>query len=145
MMKITPFAAAMLIMIAALLNPISAWAQSSSPTTAIQRSVPRDAETQVFWSGNWRTLPPAACAINFIPALTLVSPASHGTVRIGTAENTPRGSGCQNAITGAAIFYRPNPGFVGQDQFTFNLPGDPMARTWLGPPPGNRTVVITVH
>jgi hypothetical protein len=48
-------------------------------------------------------------------------------------------------VYGKAILYRPNPGFVGKDRFTYNVPPDPMAFEHLGRPPGQWTVFITVR
>jgi hypothetical protein len=39
--------------------------------------------------------------------------------------------------------YRPDPGFVGKDKFTYNSPTDPMAFDVVGPP-GLKTVFVTV-
>ena len=57
----------------------------------------------------------------------------------------PKGSGCINSVYGKAVLYRPNPGFVGKDRFTYNVPVDPMAFEHLGRPPGPWTVFITVR
>jgi len=48
-------------------------------------------------------------------------------------------------VYGKAILYRPNPGFVGKDRFTYNVPSDPMAFEHLGRLPGQWTVFITVR
>jgi hypothetical protein len=46
-------------------------------------------------------------------------PPKHGTVRfVATDIGAPPGSGCSNSVYGQAVLYRPNPGFVGDDQFT---------------------------
>ena len=55
----------------------------------------------------------------------------------------PKGSGCINSVYGRAVFYRPDPGFVGKDRFIYNIPDDPMAFTHLGRPSGPWTVFVT--
>ena len=44
-----------------------------------------------------------------------------------------------------AVYYRPDPGYVGKDQFVYNDPDDPMAFTHLGRPAGPWTVFVTVR
>ena len=85
------------------------------------------------------------CRLNRIPALELLTPPQHGAVRFATVDvGVPKGSGCANSVDGQGIFYRPAPGFVGQDQFTCTAPADSMVFDWLGPPPrGPRTVIVT--
>jgi hypothetical protein len=57
-----------------------------------------------------------------LPALTIVIPPGKGTVRFDTAEFKP--PQCTNTIKATAVFYKPSPGFVGQDLFTFERKGD---------------------
>ena len=86
------------------------------------------------------------CSPNGNPVLELVTPPKHGTVRFVDADlGIPKGSGCINPVYGTAVLYRPNPGFVGKDRFTYNVPVDPMAFEHLGRPPGPWTVFITVR
>jgi hypothetical protein len=86
------------------------------------------------------------CSPNGIPALELVTPPKHGTVRFVLADlGVPKGSGCINSVYGQAVMYRPDAGFVGRDQFTYNVPNDPMAFVHLGRPPGPWTVFVTVR
>jgi hypothetical protein len=113
----------------------------------LRRSVPRDAETMVSSAVRWRYQGgPGLCSTRYIPALDLVTPPMHGTVRfIATDIGVPRGSGCSNSVYGQAVLYHPNPGFVGEDQFTYNSPDDPMAMNWTGGSPGPKTVIVTVR
>ena len=122
---------------------IPAFGQSNQPP--IYRRVPHDVETRVIWQGAWVQRTPGFCSVRFIPALQVVSQPLHGTLRLATDLNAPRGSGCSNPISGAAIYYKPNPGFTGQDRFAVNLPEDPTSMNHLGVASGNHMVVITVR
>jgi hypothetical protein len=116
-----------------------------APPGSRARIVPRDAETRVGWAANWRQRTPGVCTVWFIPTLELVNPPKHGTVRFVTADVSPQSrSGCDNSVTGVAVMYRPNPGFVGEDQFTYNRPVDPMTDNKLGRG-GLITVILAVH
>jgi hypothetical protein len=112
----------------------------------LRRSVPRDAETMVSSSTRFRYQGGAGqCSTSHIPVLELVTPPKHGTVRfVATDVGVPTGSGCGNSVYGQAVLYHPAPGFVGEDQFTYNVPSDPTARDWIRPP-GLKTVIVTVH
>ena len=86
------------------------------------------------------------CSPNGIPALELVTPPKHGTVRFVYADlGVPKGWGCINSVYGQAVLYRANPGFVGRDQFTYNVPADSMVFDYLGRLPGPWTVFVTVR
>jgi hypothetical protein len=86
------------------------------------------------------------CTPNGVPALELVEPPKHGTVRFVVADlGIPQGSGCKNSVYGQAVMYQPAPGFVGRDRFTYKVPGDPTAFVRLGPPPGPWTVFVKVR
>jgi hypothetical protein len=126
-----------------------AWGQSDAPGTKLRRSVPRDTETMVSSASRWRYREgegQVQCSPNGIPALELVTPPKHGTVRFVLADlGVPKGSGCINSVYGQAVMYRPDAGFVGRDQFTYNVPDDPMAFVHLGRPPGPWTVFVTVR
>ena len=125
------------------------WGQSGSPGMKLRHVVLRDTETMVSSASQYRTREGEGyqqCTPNGIPALELVTPPKHGTVRFVVAElGVPKGSGCMNSVYGQAILYRPAPGFVGKDQFTYNVPPDPTAFVRLGPPPGPWTVFVTVR
>jgi hypothetical protein len=114
--------------------------------TTTKRRVVSGAETMVARTFAWRSGRSGGsfCSEYYIPALQVVDPPQHGTVRIDSILAIPRGSGCSNPIHGQGVFYRSFDGYVGQDQFAFYRPNDPMAFNWVGEPPGNRTVVITV-
>jgi len=76
----------------------------------------------------------------------LVTLPKHGTVRFVIADlGVPKGSGCINSVYGSAVLYRPEPGFVRKDQFTYNVPGEPMAFVHLRRLPGPWTVFVTVR
>ena len=112
----------------------------------LRRNVPRDAETMVSSAVRYRYQGgPGLCSTRYIPALELVTPPMHGKVRFVTTDiGVPRGSGCSNSVYGQAVLYHPNPGFVGEDQFTYESPDDPMAMNWTGRP-GLKTVILTVR
>jgi hypothetical protein len=141
--------AAYLLLPLFVMAPGQVWGQSGSPGTKLRRSVPRDTETMVSSASRWRYREgegQVQCSPNGIPALELVTPPKHGTVRFVTADlGVPRGSGCINSVYGQAVLYRPDPGFVGKDQFSYNVPYDPMAFVHLGRPAGPRTVFVTVR
>jgi hypothetical protein len=123
----------------------SALSQSGTPQNIYRRVVPRDAETTVGQLSSYRTYGgDQPCSTLAIPALTLTMPPQHGTVRFGTADFIPYHSGCRNAVTGAVVFYRPNPGFVGRDRFTYNRPLDPNAYIKTGQF-GLITVIVIVR
>ena len=123
--------------------------QSGAPGTKLRRVVPPDTETMVASASRWRYregVGRGQCSPKSIPALELVSQPKHGTVRFVFADlGVPKGSGCPNSVYGQAVMYRPDPGFVGKDQFTYNVPTDPMAFVHLGRPPGPWTVFVTVR
>ena len=93
------------------------------------------------------------CTTSWIPTLELVVPPKHGTVRfVATDIGAPPGSGCSNSVYGQAVLYRPDPGFVGEDQFTYYTPAEAGAGggggTWSGyeiAPAGPRNVIVTVR
>ena len=139
----------LLPLLVAVMVPGQVWGQSGTPGTKLRRVVPPDTETMVSSASRWRYREGEAqrqCSPNGNPVLELVSPPKHGTVRFVDADlGIPKGSGCINSVYGKAILYRPNPGFVGKDRFTYNVPSDPMAFEHLGRPPGPRTVFIIVR
>jgi hypothetical protein len=131
----------------ALTVPGQVRGQSGGPGTQLRRSIPRDIETMVGSAVKYRVQEGSGqCSPNGIPELELVTPPKHGNVRFVTTDvGIPRGSGCSNSIYGQGVFYRPDPGFVGRDRFTYNVPDDPTAFIRLGPPPGPWTVIVTVR
>ena len=139
----------LLLLSVAVIVPGQVWGQSGEPGTKLRRNVPRDTETMVSSASRYRYHEGEAqqqCSPNGIPALELVTPPKHGTVRFVDADlGIPRGSGCINSVYGKAVLYRPNPGYVGKDQFAYNVPADPMAFVHLGRPPGPWTVFVTVR
>jgi len=136
-------------MLAIVFLPGEVWGQSGAPGTKLRRVVPPDTETMVSSASCWRSREGEGqrqCSPTGNPGLELMSPPKHGTVRFVDADlGIPRGSGCINSVYGKAVLYRPNPGFVGKDRFTYNVPPDPMAFEHLGRPPGPWTVFITVR
>jgi hypothetical protein len=139
----------LILLFATVIPPGKVWGQSGGPGTKLRRNVPPDTETMVASASRWRYREGEGqreCSPNGIPALELVTPPKHGTVRFVAADlGVPKGSGCINSVYGQAVLYRPDPGFVGKDQFTYNVPDDPMAFVHLGPPPGPWTVFVTVR
>ena len=109
----------------------------SSPVFAqvnLNRTVAANAESRVYWAGSWRDRH-GICSNAFRqpPNLDVQVPPQHGTLRMAPEADTPKRSGCQNPIYGTAIYYRPAPGWVGQDQFIIIYTVDPMATNVLGP------------
>ena len=114
--------------------------------TTTKRKVPSGVETMVGSASGYRTGGSGSlCSEYYIPALQIVDPPKHGTVRFDSILTIPKGSGCANPIHGQVVFYRSADGYTGQDQFTYHRPDNPMAFDWLGRPPGNHTVVLTVR
>jgi len=143
---------AVYLVLALLVTPMvpgQMWGQSGAPGTKLRRVVPPDTETMVSSASQWRYREGEGqeqCSPNGVPALELVRPPKHGTVRFVFADlGVPKGSGCINSVYGDTVLYRPNPGFVGKDQFTYNVPADPTAFVRLGPPPGPWTVIVIVR
>src|SRR6516162_1841681 len=139
----------LLPLLVAVMVPGQVWGQSGAPGTKLRRLVPPDTETMVSSASRWRYREGEGqrqCTPSAIPALELATPPEHGAVRFIDADlGIPKGSGCINSVYGKAILYRPNPGFVGKDRFTYNVPSDPMAFEHLGRLPGQWTVFITVR
>jgi hypothetical protein len=128
-------------------QPLQAPPQGLNPPGAgVRRSVRQDTETRVIWHGVWRQNSVGSCTAAWVPTLEILTPPAHGVIRLATDLGVPaKGSGCNNSVYGAALFYRPNPGFVGQDQFTFKSPVDPMISTYFGSKSPIHTVIITVN
>ena len=139
----------LLVLLVTTVVPVHVWGQSGTLGTKLRASVLRDTETMVASASRWRYHEGEAqvqCTPNGIPALELVTPPQHGTVRFVDVDlGIPKGSGCINSVYGKAVFYRPNTGYVGKDQFVYNVPDDPMAFTHLGRPAGPWTVFVTVR
>jgi len=139
----------LLPLLVTVIVPGHVWGQSDAPGTKLRRVIPSDTETMVSSASRWRYHEGEGqrqCSPNGIPALELVTPPQHGTVRFVFADlGVPKGSGCINSVYGQAVLYRPNPGFVGKDRFTYNVPVDPMAFEHLGRPPGPWTVFVIVR
>jgi len=138
----------LLPLLVGVMTPGQIRGQTSPREITLRRSVPRDAETMVSADARWRavTTGSSICSTRSIPVLELVTPPAHGTVQFVTTDiGVPRGSGCTNSVYGQAVLYHPAPGFVGEDQFTYNSPADPTSFNHLGPPPGLRTVIVTVR
>ena len=139
----------LLLLLVTVTVPGQVWGQSGAPGTKLRRVVPRDTETMVSSASQFRYREGEGqkqCSPNGVPALELVTPPKHGTVRFVFADlGVPKGSGCINSVYGEAVMYRPDPGFVGRDRFTYIVPADPMAFNYLGRPPGPWTVFVTVR
>jgi len=117
----------------------------TAATSTSHHAVPRDTETRVGSQGMWKKYGNStSCMTNFLPTLQLITPPTHGTVRFATGDVLPDGSGCSAPFSGTVVWYRPNPGFVGDDQFTYQNQADPMAMNRVGPAGLLRTVIVTV-
>ena len=114
--------------------------------TQLRRVVPRDNESVVGQAAHWR-INNGQCSLRGTPDIQIVTQPSHGSARIAPANiGIPPGSGCVNSVFGLVVLYRPVPGFVGEDRFTWNHPHDPMYIDWVGGvPPGLRNLIITVR
>jgi hypothetical protein len=110
------------------------------------RTVPPDVESRVGSTAMWHINGGnGRCSARGTPRLEITAPPMHGTVRFATGDvGIPEGSGCRNSVYGVLILYTPAPGFVGQDQFTYDRVGDAMAFDWIGQPPGPRTLIVMV-
>ncbi len=139
----------LLSLLVVVMVPGQVWGQPDAPGTKLRRVVLRDTETMVASASQYRSREGEGyeqCTPNGVPALELVTPPKHGTVRFVVADlGVPKGSGCMNSVYGQAVMYRPDPGFVGRDRFTYHVPVDPTAFVRLGPPPGPWTVFVTVR
>ena len=126
--------------------PGQVWGQAGPRETTLRRSVPRDAETMVSSAATWRFRGDLGRCVTFTPPfIELVTPPKHGTVRfVMTDIGPPSGSGCSNSVHGWAVLYQPAPGFVGEDQFTYNIAADSRAMEWFLPQ-GLKTVIVTVR
>ena len=115
--------------------------------TVTKRKVISGTETMVASTFSWRTGRSGGgfCSESYKPALQIIDPPKHGTARIDSILNIPKGSRCPNPIHGQGIFYRSSDGYKGEDQFTYYRPDNRTAFDWVGGvPPGNRTVLVTV-
>jgi hypothetical protein len=138
-----------LLLLVMVMVPGQVWGQSDTPGTKLRRVVLRDTETMVASASQYRYHEGEGyqqCMPNGVPALELVTPPKHGTVRFVVADlGIPKGSGCTNSVYGQAVMYRPDPGFLGRDRFTYTVPVDPTAFVRMGPPPGPWTVFVAVR
>src|SRR6516225_2274698 len=122
----------LLLLLVTALAPVHVWGQSGAPGTKLRASVLRDTETMVASASTWRYREGEAqvqCTPNGIPALELVSRPSTVLCDLHTDLGIPKGSGCINSVYGKAVYYRPDPGYLGTDQFVYVIPADPMAFT----------------
>jgi hypothetical protein len=147
-MNATKAAVSLLLLVLAM-APADVYAQSDASGTKLRRVVPRDTEMMVASAAQWRYHEGEAqrqCIQNGIPPLELVTSPQHGTVRFVYADlGIPKGSGCINPVYGQAVMYRPEPGFVGKDRFSYHVPSDPTAFEHYGRPAGQWTVFVTVR
>jgi hypothetical protein len=88
----------------------------------LRRIVPRDVETRVTWSSTWTVNADGTCTGAAIVPLTLMTSPKHGTVRFDVGDIRERN--CPNSTRGAIVLYKPNPGFVGEDEFVYQRAGD---------------------
>jgi len=123
-----------------------AWSQSDAQPAVFRQTVARDTETRVASLSNIKVYDGTACMTRFIPTVELVTAPQHGTVRFDTADvGAPKGSGCNNSVTGTVVLYRPNPGFIGKDQFTYKVQADPMAMDHTGTQNPLHSMIVTVR
>src|SRR6516165_1565820 len=93
------------LLLVTVMPPAQSWGQSGAPGTRLRSVVPRDTETMVNSASKYRVQEGSGqCSPNGIPALEVVTPPEHGTVRFVTTDvGIPRGSGCSNSIFTAQI------------------------------------------
>lgn len=97
-------------------------APPSAQPVRLDRTVPHDIESRLANYSSF--LPPTTpyCRAYLLPALTIMAPPTNGTVRFDTVQVKP--PECANSIEATAVFYKPRPGFLGNDQFSFVRKGD---------------------
>ena len=98
----------LLPLLVTVIVPGHVWGQSDAPGTKLRRVIPSDTETMVSSASRWRYHEGEGqrqCSPNGIPALELVTPPQHATVRFVFADlGVPKGSGCINSVYGKAVF-----------------------------------------
>src|SRR4051812_37515863 len=114
-------AARMLVLLSSFLVvcgvPVAGAISQIRTERTLDRKVPHDQESRVashWWSYKSRSSDPY-CQISSLPVLTIVTSPRNGTTRFATANVKP--GNCLNEIEGTVVMYKPNPGFIGQDQF----------------------------
>src|SRR5271169_671488 len=94
----------LLVLLVTMMVPSQVWGQSGAPGTELHRVVPRDTETMVSSASQSRLREGEGelqCSPNGIPALELVTPPKHGSVRFVFADlGVPKGLGCINSVYG---------------------------------------------
>src|SRR6185312_14246851 len=96
-------------------------------TYEIQNTVPHDTEKRVAITWKvFRTGP--YCKSLGLPNVTVQSLPHGGTARLGATQGMP--TGCESAIEVMGIFYKPSPGFTGQDQLVYRRKGDYSSGGW---------------
>jgi hypothetical protein len=112
----------------------------------LHRTVARDTETRVGWYANWKNFGGGDCAAQYdYPSPQLVTPPTHGIVHIVQGDlGVIPSTGCASSIFGVAVLYQPNPGFIGEDQFTLSR-SQPMNSIVAGNPNVLTTYVVTVQ
>jgi peptidoglycan hydrolase-like protein with peptidoglycan-binding domain len=86
---------------------------------ALSRVAKAGTETMIGIHSNWD---PRTCDTLPPPTLRLVTPPKNGFVAIRRAPDTVT---CGRTIQGTAVYYTPNPGFVGTDTFSYERLKDP--------------------
>ncbi len=105
-------------------------ADAQATQTQSKYKIAANTEALVGRWGNWHyDYPGGPCTSDGIPQVQIVSRPQNGVVRVEEADvNTPdakiKDSPCPNPFRGVRIYYRPNPGFIGTDQFVYTRKGD---------------------
>ena len=139
-MRRFPLATASLVL---LLVAGVAHAQSNQ---AIKRTVKKDTETMVAVHSN--AFKPNATQLNCNQGgdvkIEITSPPKNGTVSMKPAKEKP--ANCTNELQGTGVFYKPNPGFTGNDTFSYIRTDSGMREvSKAGGPQGARVVNVTVQ
>lgn len=139
-MRRFPLATASLVL---LLTTAVAHAQTN---LAIKRTVKKDTETMVVVHSN--AFKPNATQLNCNQGgdvkIEITTPPKNGTLSFRPAKEKP--ANCTNELQGTGIFYKPNPGFIGTDTFSYIRTDAGMREvSKTGGPQGSRVVTITVQ
>jgi hypothetical protein len=105
-------------------NAFSAVLLTPSQHTEVRKVITREIESHMTssrsYAGGGRN--GNDCVLIELPQLTLAVSPRHGTATFQQTEEKPQP--CPNSIRVMGVFYKPHPGFVGEDQFTFMRKGN---------------------
>jgi len=106
------------------------FASYPSHVVEVHKDVPRDTEVRVRVHHDVaKSQGSTDCGVVRLPELTMETPPSRGTVRFATT--SAKAQMCANDTEATGVFYKPAPGFVGEDQFRYKTPKN-VSSTWVG-------------